>query len=102
MKFVKNTVEREHFEWTHPILGFVAGALIVLSFAKPMLIFWQLDRVTDVGVFWCSFARGVCFDIVLLAQLIITPILLIPLFICNNGKRFPNLAVLEVYESIAI
>jgi phosphoglycerol transferase MdoB-like AlkP superfamily enzyme len=80
VSFEKNTLERDHFKWSYPILGFVACALIFLSVTRLLLTCWQIDRVTQVSGFWYVVAQGVRFDIVLLAQLIIIPVLLIPLF----------------------
>ncbi len=86
VSFEKNTLERDHFKWTYLILGFVACALIFLSVSRLLLIFWQIDRVTKVSGFWYVLAQGIRFDIVFLAQLIIIPVLLIPLFSVHKAS----------------
>jgi phosphoglycerol transferase MdoB-like AlkP superfamily enzyme len=84
--FQKNSLQRDHFKWTYPILGFMGCTLIFLSVARLLLIFWQIDRVTEVSGFWYVLAQGVRFDIVLLAQLVIIPVLLIPLFSVHKAS----------------
>jgi phosphoglycerol transferase MdoB-like AlkP superfamily enzyme len=72
-------VARGHLRWIYPILGFVACGLVFLSLSRLALTLWQLERVTEVDGFWWVLLQGVRFDVVLLAQLVVIPVLIIPL-----------------------
>ncbi|MFQ3190779.1 MAG: hypothetical protein ACI936_001914 [Paraglaciecola sp.] len=70
---------RGHLRWIYPILGFIACGLVFLSISHLALTLWQLERVTEAEGFWWILLQGVRFDVVLLAQLVVIPVLLIPL-----------------------
>lgn len=82
-------MQRAHLRWSYPILGFVACGLVFLSISRLVLTIWQIDRVNEVDGLWIVLLQGVRFDLVLLAQLVVIPTLLVPLLsIFKNGLKF--------------
>ncbi|WJG09904.1 LTA synthase family protein [Aliiglaciecola sp. LCG003] len=90
-------MERDHYRWTLPILGFLACGLVFLSLSRALLVVWQLDRVAAVDGVWYVLLQGVRFDLVLLAQLIIIPVLLVPLLSLNRLTYAVTMPVLRIY-----
>lgn len=72
-------MQRDHIKWTYSVFAFVGFALLFLSLLRLGLSIWQFDRVQSVDGFWFVLLQGVRFDLVLLGQLVLIPVLLTPL-----------------------
>lgn len=82
-------MNRHHLSWATPIVVFLLSALIFLSLSRGLLMIWQIERVAAVDGFWYILLQGIRFDLVLLAQIIIIPIILVPLLSMHDlGKKF--------------
>lgn len=94
-------MHRHHFRWAIPIVGFLVCALIFLSAARLLLVMWQLDRVENTNGFGYILAQGVRFDLVLLAQLLVIPVLIVPLLSLYEPSRRLVMVILRGYFLIS-
>jgi phosphoglycerol transferase MdoB-like AlkP superfamily enzyme len=81
-------MKRGHLSWAMPTIGFFLAGLAFLSLSRGLLVIWQADRVLAVDGFWYILFQGIRFDLVFLAEILILPIIFIPLLSLHDlGKK---------------
>ena len=90
-------MQRDHFKWTYLIFGFIACALVYLSLSRLLLSLWQIDRIGEAAALGYVLLQGLRFDIVLLSQLVILPLILLPLFSIHRVGFIFITAIVKYY-----
>jgi phosphoglycerol transferase MdoB-like AlkP superfamily enzyme len=71
-----------------PLLSFAWRLLLAMSVARILLVAWQWDRVTEVGMLVPVFVQGLRFDLVLLGLSLVVPALSFPV-LASNDRLLP-------------
>lgn len=76
-----------------PLFSFAWRLLLALSIARILLVAWQWDRVTEVGMLAPVFLQGLRFDLVLLGLALVVPALAFPV-LASSDRMLPVWRVL--------
>ena len=71
-----------------PLLTFAWMLIALLTVSRLLLVVWQWERVSEVGMLVPVFIQGLRFDLVLLGIVCVVPVLLFPL-LASTRRLFP-------------
>lgn len=93
-------MKRHHFKWSIPLFVFLGTALLFLTLTRISLVIWQYDRVAEAQGLWFVIFQGIRFDLVLLAQLLAIPFIVMPFLALHEKTRSVMNIVLRVYLAL--
>ncbi|NQV86938.1 MAG: LTA synthase family protein, partial [Woeseiaceae bacterium] len=82
-----NNLSRD-FSALSPLLSFAWRLLLALSMARILLVTWQWDRVTEVGMLAPIVLQGIRFDLVALGMALVVPVMAFPV-LASNDRLLP-------------
>ena len=79
---------RNKFSALRPLLTFAWMLIALLTVSRSLLVVWQWERVSEVGMLMPVLIQGLRFDLVLLGIACIVPVLLFPV-LASTSRLFP-------------